>query len=228
MATSGNMAWELNRNELIARAYAKIGIPGEGNTLSAIQITDGAEAINAVIATAVTDGMPLWKRTVSTQTPSTTSQVYTIANAVKIAAVFLVDSGGTSYEIYNKSLYDFNRLPTNSVGVPVNWTWQPSIEGGTVSIWPLTSDSSTVSTKTIKIIYQKEFEGFTSSTETLDFPAYWTLALIYKTAVLLAPEHGIPLEDRKMLMTEAAAFWKNATDYGDEDGSLYITPTERY
>ena len=228
MATSGVTSWELNRNELIARAYAKIGIPGEDNSLSTAQITDGAEALNAVIATAQTDGMPLWKRTTVAVTPSTTTQVYTVAAASKIAAVFLADSGGTIYELENKSLYDFKRLPTNSVGVPVHWTWQPAIAGGTVSIWPLTSDSSTVTTKTIQIIYQKEFDGFTASSETLDFPAYWTLAIIYKTAVLLAPEHGVPLEDRKMLMTEAAAFWKNATDYGDEDGSFYITPEKRY
>jgi hypothetical protein len=228
MATSGNIAWELNRNELITRAYAKLGIPGEGNSLSTQQITDGAEALNAVVATAVTDGMPLWKRTTATQTPSITSQVYTLSSAVKIAAVFLVDSSGTQYELTNKSLYDFKRLSTISVGVPVHWMWQPSIQGGVVSIWPPKSDATTVTNKTIQIVYQKEFDGFTASTETLDFPAYWTLAIVYKTAVLLAPEHGIPLEDRKLLMTEAAAFWKNASDYGDEDGSMFFVPEKAY
>ena len=228
MATSGNIAWELNRNELIIRAYAKLGIPGEGNSLSTQQITDGAEAVNAVVATAVTDGMPLWKRTTATQTPSTTSQVYTLSSAVKIAAVFLVDSSGTQYELTNKSLYDFKRLSTTSVGVPVHWMWQPSIQGGVVSIWPPTSDATTVANKTIQIVYQKEFDGFTASTETLDFPAYWTLPIVYKTAVLLAPEHGIPLEDRKLLMTEASAFWKNASDYGDEDGSMFFAPEKAY
>lgn len=228
MATSGNTSWELNRNQLITRAYAKIGIPGEDNTLTTAQINDGAEALNAVIATAVSDGMPLWKRTTLTVTPSTSSQVYTVPYAVKIAAVFLKDRDGVQYELLNKSLYDFKRLPTNSIGVPVHWTWQPSLEGGTVSIWPLLSDSTTVANKTIQIIYQKEFDGFTSSTETLDFPSYWTLAIVYKTAVLLAPEHGVPLEDRKLLMTEAAAHWKNASDYGDEGGSLFLAPEKRY
>lgn len=228
MATSGYLSWERTRNELIEAAYRKLGIPGEGNTLSTTQYTDGLEALNAVIALAVTDGMPLWKRTISQQTPSTTSQVYTLANAVKVAAVYLRDTSGTQYELENKSLYDFMQLPRGSVGVPVHWTWQPSIEGGTVSIWPLTSDSSTVSTKTIQIVYQKEFEGFDdTTTDTPDFPAYWTQALIYRTAVALAPENGIPLEDRKMLQQEAAMYWKAASDYGDEDGSFYISPEYR-
>jgi hypothetical protein len=228
MSTSGVTSWELNRNQIITAAYRKIGIPGEDNSLSTSQINDGAEALNAVIALAVTDGMPLWKRTISVQTPSTTNQVYTLNDAVKIAQVYLQDSGGTRYALQNKSLYDFNGLPTSSIGVPVHWTWQPSIQGGTVSIWPLTSDTSTVATKTIRVVYQKEFDGFTSSTETLDFPAFWTLAITYKLACLLAPEHGVPLNDRTKLEQEAKGFWDKASEYGDEDGSLFIQPEYRF
>lgn len=228
MATSGSTSWELNRNEIIKAAYRKIGIPGEDNSLSTTQIEDGAEALNAVIALAVTDGMPLWKRTITSLTPSTTNQIYTIADAVKIAQVSLQDSGGTKYDLINKSLYDFNKLPTNSIGVPVHWTWQPTLTGSTISIWPPTSDSVTVSQKTIKVVYQKEFDGFTTSTETMDFPPYWTLALVYKTAVLLAPEHGVPLNDRTKLEQEAEGFWKKASEYGDEDGSFYMQPERRF
>lgn len=225
MATSGNTSFELNRDQIVARAYAKIGIPGEGNTLSATQITDGAECLNTVIALAVTDGMPLWKRITATVTPSTTSQVYTLANAVKVSQVVLRDTtSGVQYELQNRSLYDFNNLPTNSVGVPVHWRFAPAIEGGSVYIWPPTSDSSTVTNKRIDIVYQKEFDGFTASAETADFPAYWTAALVYRTAVMLAPEYGVPLQDRQLLMQEASNYWNAASSYGDEDGSLYIQP----
>lgn len=227
MATSGNISWELNRNELITRAYAKIGIPGEDNSLTATQISDGAQALNSVIALAVTDGMPLWKRTTVSLTPSTTSQVYTLTGAVKLAQVVLRDTGGTQYDLVEKSLYDFNRLPRGSIGTPVHYTYSPGLQDGTLSIWPLTSDSGTVSSKTIVAVYQKEFDGFTASGETLDFPAYWTLGVIYKTSVLLAPEHGVPLNDRAALKQEAEMYWKQAKDYTDEDGSLFIQPTRR-
>lgn len=227
MSTSGYTSWELNRNELITRAYAKIGIPGEDNSLSTQQISDGAEAANAVISLAVADGMPLWKRTTTTLTPSTTSQVYTITDAVKIAQVVLRDSGGTQYDLMEKSLYDFNRLPYGTSGTPVHYTFQPTIAGGTLSIWPTLSDSSTVTTKTIRVIYQKKFDGFTGASETLDMPSYWTLPIIYKMAVLLAPEHGVPLNDRNVLRAEAKEYWDVAKGYGDEDGSLYINPSRK-
>jgi hypothetical protein len=213
---------------MITQAYAKIGIPGEDNGLTTTQITEGAERLNGIIALAVTDGMPLWKRTTTSVTPSITSQVYIVADAIKIAGVFLHDSGGVRYPLRNKSEYDFYKLPTNSIGIPVHYMFQPSIQGGTVSIWPLTSDSSTVSTKTIEIVYQKEFDGVVSSTDTLDFPAFWTMGLVYKLAVALAPEYGVPLMDRKMLLEEASMYWKQASDYGDEEGSFMIQPERRY
>lgn len=227
MSTSGSNTWELNRNELITRAYAKIGIPGEDNSLSTTQISDGAEALNGVIALAVTDGMPLWKRALSSQTPSATNQEYVLTDSVKIAQVVLRDTGGTQYDLIEKSLYDFNRLPYGQTGTPVHYMYQPSISGGTVSIWPTYSDSGTISSKTIRIYYQKKFDGFTASTETLDMPSYWMLPIIYKTATILAPEHGVPLNDRSMLKKEADEMWKQAKDYTDEDGSLYIRPSRR-
>ena len=228
MTTSGVTTWELNRNELITRAYAKLGIPGEDNTLTTTQVADGATALNMVIALAVADGMPLWKRTTEALVPSVTSQVYTLPNAVKVAAVFLRDNGGTQYALQNRSLYDFMNLPRNAIGTPVHWTFQPSIQGGTISFWPLTSDAVAVSNKTMQVVYQKEFDGFTSSAETLDMPAYWISAIVYKTAVFLAPENGVPLQDRQALRQEAKEYWDTASEYGDEDGSFYVQPTRKY
>ena len=224
MATSGSTSWELTRNQIIEQMYAKLGIPGEGNTLSAQQYTDGALTLNNVISLAVTDGMPLWKRTVVSLTPSTTNQVYTLADAIKVSSVFVRDTDGVQYEIKNKSLYDFYNLPRSNNGVPVHWMFQPSIQGGTISFWPLTSDASTVSRKTLQVVYQKEFDGFTAAGETPDFPAYWTPALIYKGAVMLAPEVGLPLQDRMDLKQQAKEYWDLASGYGDEDGSFYIQP----
>lgn len=224
MTTSGNISWELDRDGLIEAAYRKIGIPGEGNTLSATQYADGTEAVNNVIQLAITDGMPLWKRIISTVVPSASSQVYTISDAVKIAGVYIRDTtSGVQYSLINKSLYDFKYLPQYAApGLPIHWMAQPVIQGYTVSIWPLTSDSDTISNKLIDIIYQQEFSNMVSSTDTFDFPAYWLPALTYKTAVLLAPESGVPMNDRIQLKQEAKEYWDMAKGYGDEDGSLYL------
>lgn len=225
MATSGNTSFELNRDEIVNAAYRKLGYLALDQTLDTGALTVGIQALNAAVMMCQTDGMPLWKRTTIPFAPSVTSQVYTIDAAVKIAQVVLSDTiPGTRYDLIEKSLYDFNRLPQGGPGIPVHYTAQKTISGYTVSIWPLLADAGTVSTKTIGVVYQKEFDGFFSASDTPDFPQYWTLALIYTLAVVLAPETGLPLQDRQMLSVEAKEYRKMANDYGDEDGSFYIQP----
>jgi len=224
MATSGIQTWELDRDELIEAAFGKIGIPGEGNTLTAAQYTEGATALNGVVTLLQTHGMPLWKRTTTSHTPSVTTQVYTLTAAVKVVQVVLLDDNGSQYDLIEKSRYDFNRLPSDAIGTPVHYTVQPTIGSATVSIWPLVSDATTVTQKTISVVYQKKFDGFTASGETLDFPSYWTLPIIYSLAVTLAPTYGLPLADRQLLTKERDAMIASADGYGDEDGSLFIQP----
>lgn len=225
MSTSGNTSWELTRDEIITSAYAKIGIPGEDNSLSTVQITRGAQELNANIAWMVTQGMPLWKRTSQNFTPSVTTQVYTLTAAVKLTQVVLLDNNaGSQYDLIEKSLYDFNRLPSSSIGTPVHYTYQPTIGSGTLSIWPYTSDTTSVANKTIRAVYQKKFDGFFAAGETPDFPSYWIQPLVYKLALTLAPEYGLPLNDRQQLKAELKDMMDAANGYGDEDGSFYIQP----
>lgn len=224
MSTSGNTSFELTRDQIVNAAYRKIGYLAIDQTLSATELAIGTEALNTVIMTAQTYGMPLWKRISATQALSTVSQVYTIDAAVKIAQVVLVNNQGSQWELIEKSYYDFNRLPNDAIGVPVHYYAQKTINGYTVSIWPLVADAGSVSTYTIKVVYQKEFDGFFSASDTPDFPQYWTQALIWLLAMALAPETGLALQDRQTLGAETKELVKMANDYGDEDGSLFIMP----
>lgn len=224
MATSGNTSWELASTALVEAAYRKIGYLAEGQTISAGALANGVEALNSVIAYLQTKGMPLWKRTTTSHTPSASSQVYTLTAGVKVADVFL-NNGSSQWALQQKSLYDFKRLPPDAAaGPPVHYTVQPTIASTTVSIWPLTSDTSTITNCTINIVYQKKFDGMMAAGDTLDFPSYWTQGIIFKLAVSLAPEAGLPTPDRTLLKAEADEAIEAASDYGDEDGSLFIQP----
>ncbi len=225
MATSGDTSWELASTALVEAAYRKIGYLAEGQALSTVALANGVEALNAIVAYLQTKGMPLWKRTTTTVAPSTTSQIYTLTAGVKVAQVIIEQTNGSRWPLQEKSLYDFNTLPQSAAaGIPVHYTVQPTIANTTVSIWPLTSDAGTVANSSLKIITQKKFDGFFSATDTLDFPSYWTQGIIFKLAVSLAPESGLPTQDRTLLKAEADEALESAMAYGDEDGSLFVTP----
>jgi hypothetical protein len=174
--------------------------------------------------------MPVWKITSQTFTTTAGQASYTIGpsqtiNTVQplkiIQGLYTQSSGNnTPLNIYNR--YDFQNLPSNSSGTPVDLYYQPLRTTGTIYLWPTPSDSTTE----ITVHYQAPFEDMTSATDNFDFPSYWIQALIYNLAWAMAPEYGIPPTDRQVLAAEAK-YWKDqALSYGSEEGSLYLSPNK--
>lgn len=225
MSTSGDTSWVLTRDEIITAALFKLGALADTQTASTTQLTRAAQALNATLTLLQTKGMPLWKRTETSVTLVDGTFAYTVDDAVKIAEVYVVQ-GTTQWKLRNQSRYDQLSLPTSTGGAPVSWSATPSIDDQVVRIWP-TPDADTADNYTLVIAYQKKFDDFTAGTENPDFPSYWMQSVIYNLAVSLAPEYGVPLEDRKTLKAEAKEYTDMASGYGDEDGSLYVQPDHR-
>jgi hypothetical protein len=228
MTTSANTSWELTRNEIIERSLRILGILAQGDSANSSQITTGASALNGVVSRFNTLGMPLWKRTEASVTLVAGDDTYVLTNAIKLAEVYIrITNSSTTWKLELKSEYDLRALPYTSTGMPVAYSYTPNLaEGGTIRVWPI-PDSTTASTYSLTVIYQKEFDGFTASTETPDFPSYWTDALVFELASVLAPEYGIPLNDRSSIKAQARDYLEQAKGYSDEDGSFYIQPYVR-
>lgn len=228
MTTSSVTSWELSRNNIIKSALRKLGVLAAGTEPSTEEYTNATEALNSLVQTLSTEGMPLWKRTTVAITPIAGTASYTVSNIARIAQVVLADNNsGTQIELSPKSYYDYKRLPDTTSGQPTNYVFTPGLENGTLIVWP-TPDSSVAANKTIEVVYQKEFFTFDISTDTPDFPAYWSDALIYGLAVRLAPEYALPLQDRQLLMREFEMYKAAAESYGDEaETSLYFQPDRR-
>jgi len=230
MATSGTYAYQLTRNELIESALRKLGVLAEGQTPSTQNYSDGAMALNTVVAQLKAIGMPLWARSEYTFTPTTGS--YTIGTGMTLSTPFPVKmlqafrtDNGAKIPMDLVAREDFNILPTNSTGIPLKVNYQPYVNYGTVSLWPTPTSSNTT---TVTLVYQRPFQYFTASSETMDFPEEWYNAIIYHLAVRLAPEWGVPLPDRQMLMQEAKTYTEDALMTGQEDASFFIQPMRGY
>ena len=229
MAASGIYAYQLTRNQLIESALRKLGVLAEGQTPSTQNYADGSMALNTVISQLRAVGMPLWARSEYTFTPTTNT--YTIGTGmtlstpfpVKLLQAFRTETGAKiPMEIVARE--DFNILPTSSNGSPIKINYQPFVNYGTISLWPTPASSNT---STVTLVYQRPYQYFTTSTETMDFPEEWYTAIIYHLAVRLAPEWGVPLPDRQMLMQEAKMYTEDAAMVGQEDGSFFVMPERR-
>ena len=226
MATSSIYSYQLTRNDIITSALRKLGVLAEGQTPSTQNYSDGMMALNTVIAQLRAVGMPLWARSEYTFTPTTGT--YTIGTGmtlntpfpVKLMQAFRTETNA-KIPMELTSREDFNTLPTTNTGSPIKINYQPFVNYGIVSFWPTPTSSNT---STVTLVYQRPYQYFTTSTETMDFPEEWYNAIIYTLAVRLAPEWGVPLPDRQMLMQEAKMYTEDALMVGQEDASFYIMP----
>jgi hypothetical protein len=233
MTTSGSTVFSLTRDQIITAAVRKTGRLASGGTLTSNQLSEGTTALNGVTALLQTIGVPLWARD-STQFPLTLDVgTYTIGTGLtvnvpaplKILQAFSVNTT-TSYGVQMEivSIFDntANVLVTSG-SLPVQLSYQPQVDTGIITIWPR-PDSIAVAGIQIKIVYQAPFEMFISGTDTMDLPKEWHQPLIYLLAVALAPEYGVPLQDRQLLKKECDEYMERASAFGQEDGSMYFAP----
>ena len=230
MSTSGTTTWSMNRDSVINAALRKLGVLSGGSTAQTYQVTDATQALNAMIKGFQTDGMPVWAIKDYTFTTSATVSTYQIGVGktlntpvpLKVIQAARIESpGATNIPMEIKNHYDYNLLPvTASSGEPVNLFYQPFSTYGIITLWPTPIDATT----TITITYQRPFEDMVTAIDDFDFPSYWEEAIIYGLASRMAPEYGIPLQDRGVLRQEAEAFHQQALSYGTEEGSLFLQP----
>lgn len=228
MSTSGVYEYNTTRDELVKATLRKLSVLAKGQTPDTEDIANAVMAMNLRIAEFKTKGMQLWLRTTYSFNPTATVSTYNIgtgqtlntAYPVKMLQAYRVDSGSTTkVPIELVADENFNRLPNSSGGMPIQLAYQPKIQMGTIRLWP--TPDATAATSTVTIVYQRPLQYFNASTDNPDLPEEWVNALIYCTAQDLAPEWGIPLQDRQLLASEAKQHLDNAMESIMEDASLY-------
>lgn len=237
MSTSGVTTFQLQRDQIINAALRKVGAVSPGQPASSDDITSATEALNSMLKAFESEGMPLWAIK-EYYIPLTATRTYSIGVGqtintpapLKVIQATLIDTTSAQnilpMNIYTH--YDYNLLTTqNSAGYPIHLWYEPLNGTGVIHLWP-TPDSYSIANRQVRIVYQRPFEDFVASTDTPDFPSYWTDALIYGLAWRLGPEYGLPLQDRQILAKEAEYHLQKALSFGTEEGSLHLQPDWTY
>jgi hypothetical protein len=232
MATSGVTTLSLTGDQLVNAALRKIAVLGDGQSPSATQLANGTQALNVMLKTFMTQGMPLWViGEYSLTLTATRTYTFGIGQTVAIPAPLKVHqvirettASGSRVPLNVRTHYDYNLLSNNSSsGPPIAYWYEPLNQTGVLHVWPL-PDATTIAGDTLTVVYQKPFQDMVSGTDTLDFPQWWQEAVIYGLAWRLSPEFGVPLSDRKTLAGEAQLFLDTALSFGTEEGSLFLQP----
>lgn len=222
--------FQLTRDDIINAAYRKLAVLGEGQNATQAQLFTGQQALNAIVATFQTLGMALWARKELNISPVVGRSDYAIGVGQVINVPFplhvynaqlILTNNKSQIEVEIMARQDFNNLPIASNGTIVNGTYQPFINYGVFSVWP-TPDVTTPIGTILKLTYQTPFNYFNFATDLMDFPQEWTNALIYQLACSLAPEIGLPTQDKADLRADAKMHLETVLSNGTEDGSVFF------
>lgn len=236
MSTSGITVNQLTRNDFIDAALRTLGVLAIDQTPTSTEYSNALIKLNALIGEFRTRGLQVWQRAVTTLSLTSGTSAYTfgVSQTINVPyplhlmqAIRIDANASTRIDMEIVPDYNYNLLPTSTSGVPIQVSYQPKVNLGVLKVWP-TPDAYSQSNVTIQLTYLRPIEYFTASTtETADFPEEWVSALIYGLAVRLAPEYGVPLNDRQLLIKEAEMYLKVAEDNAYEDASLFLQPNKR-
>ena len=230
MTTSGNTIAQLTRDEIITDALGHLVVLGEGQTPNATQLTKGTRLLNNIVSEFRALGMQAWARAKTNITFITgqTDYVIGVGEATNLpypTYIYSIEASlppfDTTILMNQVSIYDYNMLPPGGTGTPVNYTYQPQVNKGTISVWP-TPDASVPAGTLMTVTYQRPMEVFNAATDTPDFPQEWGNALTFTLALVWSDTYGVPEAKKGWLEKQAEKHLATALSISNEQGSFYI------
>ena len=143
---------------------------------------------------------------------------------LRVLAARTVLDGGNEVPIRLYTRDEYMRMPNKTTtGKPVGFYYDPKLDNGTLYVWPTPETPQDY----IIITYESPIEDFDQVTNEPDFPVEWFEALQYNLGVRLAPEVGLPAQERQFLSIEAKEKLYEVLGFDQEVGSVFIRPARR-
>lgn len=234
MSTSNSTNFNVTRNEIIHGALRILGVVGEGQTPSAQQYTDAAEALNYLVKSWENQGVLIWciKSQDITLVAGTADyniglgETVNVAKPLKIYQAFRRTTNNVDVPMTILSQQQYNMLGNKtSSGAPIQLYYNAQRDYGTLSLFPVPSSADV--SDVVRIYYQRPIEDFDASTDNADIPQELLRALKYDLANEMAFEYGISAGDRQALEMRAERYKAEALAANIEDTSYYFQVDRR-
>jgi hypothetical protein len=194
-------------------AYRKIGVVAEDEPMTADQAKTGLREFNRMLRSWQNYGHNLWIEERYTLTPTTAASYTLTVRPMRISSVRLKQNG-IEMPIAGITRQEYDAYPDKaSVGVPSCYHFERLRASAKIYLWPV---FASVSSETIEITYEREFEEADDLSDGPDTPGEWENAIVYSLAVLLAPNHA-----KEPPVDMAAGFLQQALA-ADREGSVFL------
>lgn len=228
MTTSGVSTFTLNANQIIEKAFHRLGKASEGEAISARMYTDGLSSMNLLIKSKLGGSDRLSLRTEGTLVLVASQAAYALTDPfpMRISSIRRRNTSGYDVPLRELSRQEYFDLPNKVVSpsVPVAYFFDPQESEGNLYIWPA-PDTDAAADYTLNYTYMRRIDDMVASTDSLDMPQEWLDPVIWLLADDLETEY--PVNDARLAgkIERKAAEAKQMLDYFDtENTSIYMQP----
>jgi hypothetical protein len=229
VSTSGVSTFSLNANQIIEKAFNRIGVGTEGEALTARYYQDGLLSLNLLIK-ALGAADHLWIRTERSVTLVAGQAAYTLTPkplrvlSVRRRATYGSDVTDIPMSEMSRQEYYDQPIKTTSPSTPVSWHYEPGTSTGTLYVWPAPA-SSIIASHGLQVTYLRRMDDMVSANDDLDMPQEWLQAVIWNLADDLSTEY--PITDPYLaakVTKKAADTLAQAKGFDNETASLFLQP----
>jgi hypothetical protein len=228
MAVSGSTNFNLNANQIIEKAYHRLGKASEGEAVSARMYQDGLSSLNLILKSKLGTSDRLSLRSEASLALVASQASYTLSSpfAMRIPSVRRRNSDGYDVPLNELSRQEYFDLPnkTASPSIPVSFYFDSQRDNGVLYVWPA-PDTNAASDFTLEYTYLRRIDNMDASTDDLDMPQEWLDPVIWMLADDLETEY--PVNDPRLAakIERKAIEAKQILDYWDtESASIYMQP----
>lgn len=108
----------------------------------------------------------------------------------------------------------------DSSGTVINIYYSPQLNEGELEVWQVASNINQV----LRFTYERPLLIPTASTDVLDFPSEWIMALKWAIAAELGPQYGVKAERQIVLEAKAAQTLEEVLGHDVERDSMSLQP----
>lgn len=226
--TSGVTEPTTNRDQVVRRALRMVGAFTSTDSPRPEQIVDAVYILNVMIRGWAIEGL-LWCREFKTiplvggqnsyilgpQSPTPMNRPTHVFNANRKSAT------GNEIPMIALTRTDWMVLPNklNSSAPPVQYYYDRQTLNGVLYVWPVPPPNTT---DVLVLDVDRKMDFMIDTQNTFDVPDEWIEAVTYNLALRIAPEYGVPLNERAKLETEALFLFNKAADYDQDMASIHF------
>lgn len=236
MALSASTNHNNTVGDVISAALRLCGIGLNGETATAQETNDTLEALEGLIKLWSVRGLKLWMRRNKDITMVAADKDYTLGPSGDVTMDrpsdvingTLVDSNGTVLQITGIGREEYRKLsdPTSG-GVPTQFHYDPQLTNGVLYLYPVPT-AVEAAEYTLNINYTKPIDDADATTNDLEFPQEWYLALKWNLVKEIMMEYDLPETKQRRIEKFANYYRKEAEGTDIEDNrSVKFRPTRR-